>query len=422
MAMFSETAPAAVPVEGQRDYRVASAILMALFFAIGFLTCLNDIIVPHFKAIFTLDYTRAMLIQFSFFTAYFVISGPSGIAVRKLGYKRAIVLGLGVASLGCIGFYPAAVLRSYGLFLAALFVLASGFTLLQVAMNPYVAILGSRETASARLTLTQAFNSLGTFIAPFFGAAFILSPVETSDHTDAARSVEIPYLAFAAVLAAMGCALWLFRLPHARPDEEASTGESLWSHAPLVFGTIAIFVYVGAEVAIGSLLVSFLHEASAGGIDAQTAARCVAIYWGGAMVGRFIGAFVLRSWSPSRVLAGFAGMALALVGTTILLGAGRGAMATILCVGLFNSIMFPTIFTLAIDGLGARTGEGSGVLCMAIVGGAIVPVLEGAVADHVGVHVAFVVPLVCYAYIVWYGLHGSTMRFRPRGEGKPAAG
>jgi MFS transporter, FHS family, L-fucose permease len=418
MVMMSETAPLAD--EPQRDYRGAAGLLMALFFAIGFLTCLNDIIVPHFKAIFALDYTRAMLIQFSFFTAYFVVSGPSGIAVRKLGYKRAIVLGLGVASLGCLGFYPAAVFRSYNLFLAALFVLASGFTLLQVAMNPYAAILGSRETASSRLTLTQAFNSFGTFLAPFFGAALILSPVEASDHTDAARTVEVPYLAFAAVLAAMGCALALFKLPDARPDEDVASGESIWSHAPLVLGAGAIFVYVGAEVSIGSILVSFLREASSGGIDAKTAARCVSIYWGGAMVGRFVGAAVLRTWAPSRVLALFAGVALFLVGATIL-GSGRAAMASILCVGLFNSIMFPTIFTLAIDGLGSRTGEGSGVLCMAIVGGAIIPVIEGAVADRIGVHAAFLVPLVCYAYIAWYGLVGSKMRFRQRSEGGTAA-
>ena len=413
MAILTETA-APVGVAYQREHRGAVGVLMALFFAIGFLTCLNDIIIPHFKAIFALDYTRAMLIQFSFFAAYFVVSVPSGIAVRRLGYKNAILLGLGVAALGCFGFFPAAILRSYVLFLAALFVLASGFTLLQVAVNPYAAILGTRETASSRLTLTQAFNSLGTTIAPLIGSAFILAPEggSAADPAAAAHSVEAPYLAFAAVLVAMAGALALFRLPEARPEEDRDArGESVWSHGPLVLGAVAIFVYVGAEVAIGSILVSFMREPSIGAVDAQTAARCISFYWGGAMIGRFTGSAVLRAWPPPRVLATAGAVAFLLVGATIL-GTGRAAMFTILAVGLFNSIMFPTIFTLAIAGLGPRTGEGSGVLCMAIVGGAIIPVIEGAVADRVGVHTAFLVPLVCYAYIVWYGVAGSKVRFR----------
>ena len=425
MAMLSETAPLGVGHADHKDHRGASTVLMALFFAIGFLTCLNDIIIPHFKAIFALDYTRAMLIQFSFFAAYFVVSAPSGIAVRKLGYKRAIVLGLAVAALGCFAFYPAAILRSYGLFLGALFVLASGFTILQVAANPYAAILGSPETASSRLTLTQAFNSLGTTLAPLVGSALILSPAgsEVAGGEGTAHSVVAPYLAFAAVLVAMSAALALFRLPETRPEASADRepGESVWSHAPLVLGAVAIFVYVGAEVAIGSILVSFLREPGIGAIDAKTAARCISFYWGGAMIGRFAGALVLRAWPPARVLATVAGVAFALVGATILV-TGPAAMFTILAVGLFNSIMFPTIFTLAIDGLGERTGEGSGVLCMAIVGGAIVPVVEGAVADRAGVHLAFLVPLVCYAYIVWYGLAGSKARFRRRGEAARVTG
>jgi FHS family L-fucose permease-like MFS transporter len=403
------------------DHRAASAVLMALFFAIGFLTCLNDIIVPHFKDLFALDYTRAMLIQFSFFAAYFVVSAPSGMAIRKLGYKNAIVLGLAVAALGCFGFYPAAALRSYPLFLAALFVLASGFTLLQVAANPYVAILGRKETASSRLTLTQAFNSLGTTVAPLIGSALILSPGigGTADRAVAARSVQAPYLVFAATLILMSAALVLFRLPDARPSEGRAAGASVWSHAPLVLGALAIFVYVGAEVAIGSLLVSFLRDPSIGAIDTKTAARCISFYWGGAMVGRFVGSALLRVVPPASVLVAFASAAFGLVGATILFS-GPAAIVTILFVGLFNSILFPTIFTLAIDGLGDRTGEGSGILCMAIVGGAIVPVVEGAVADRAGLHVAFVVPLVCYAYIAWYGTVGWRMRFRsarsPEGE------
>jgi FHS family L-fucose permease-like MFS transporter len=411
--MISESATAVRASTPPADHRVAGGVLMALFFAIGFLTCLNDLVVPHFKAIFALDYTQAMLIQFSFFTAYFVASAPSGFAVRRLGYKRSILLGLTVAAAGCAGFCGAAALRSYGLFLASLFVLASGFTLLQVAANPYVAILGPKETASSRLTLTQAFNSLGTTLAPLVGAVFLVSADAGAAGPPSTRSVQLPYLAFASVLVVMTVALRAFRLPEARAERTAHGGRSVWSHAPLAFGALAIFVYVGAEVAIGSLLVSFLREPSIGAIDGPTAARCVSLYWGGAMIGRFAGAALLRRWPPPRVLAAFACAAFALVGAAIALH-GPVAMAAILSVGLFNSIMFPTIFTLAIDGLGERTDDGSGVLCMAIVGGALVPVLEGAVADRVGVQAAFAVPLVCYAYIAWYGLVGSRMRFGGR--------
>jgi FHS family L-fucose permease-like MFS transporter len=413
MVTFTDTAAPVAVGQQRQEYRAAAAVLMALFFAIGFLTCLNDIIIPHFKTVFALNYTRAMLIQFCFFTAYFVVSPPAGFAVRRLGYKNSILIGLAVAALGCFLFYPAAVLRSYGVFLAAFFILASGFTVLQVAVNPYAAILGSPETASSRLTLTQAFNSLGTAIAPYFGSRVILSSVtsEAGDPAAAAKSVQAPYLAFAAILVVMMVALALFRLPDARAEESARGGESVWSHAPLVFGAIGIFVYVGAEVSIGSILVNFLSQPSVLAVDATTAATYVTYYWGGAMVGRFVGSAVLRAVSPSRVLAVFAAVAIALVGATILLS-GPVAMVTILAVGLFNSIMFPTIFTLAIDGLGQRTGEGSGILCMAIVGGAIIPVIEGYVADHASVHLAFIVPLICYGYIVWYGLVGSKMAFK----------
>jgi FHS family L-fucose permease-like MFS transporter len=375
--------------------RAASGVLMALFFAIGFLTCLNDIVIPHFKAIFELDYTRAMLIQFSFFTAYFLVSPPAGFLLRKVGYQRGIVLGLGTAAVGCIGFYPAASLRSYVLFLGALFVLAAGFTILQVAANPYVALLGKKETASARLTLTQAFNSLGTTIAPLVGSQVILSARTT-------RSVQTPYLVFAASLFVMCLAIAALRLPAMKPAKVE--GKGAWAHRPLVLGAIGIFVYVGAEVAIGSFLVSFLTDT--GGIDETRAARFVSFYWGGAMVGRFLGAYVLRRYKPGRVLAAFALAAFVLVSATIVFS-GPVAMVTILLVGLFNSIMFPTIFTLAIAGLGENTGQGSGILCMAIVGGAIVPVVQGALADRAGVHLAFLVPAACYAYIAWYGLRGS---------------
>jgi FHS family L-fucose permease-like MFS transporter len=407
MALISEltATPATTTAESQPTtaLRGAQVTMMALFFAIGFLTCLNDIIVPHFKAMFALDYTRAMLVQLCFFTAYFVVSPPAGAIIGKLGYRRGIAVGLAVAAVGCVGFVPAALLRSYPIFLASLFVLAGGFTILQVAANPYVAILGDRASSSSRLTLTQAFNSLGTTIAPLLGASFITS----SEGAAAAHGLIPPYVAFAVVLALMSFGLFASHLPDATPEKSAAPeGESIWSHKPLLFGVIGIFVYVGAEVSIGSMLVSFLREPSVGGLDAATAARCVAFYWGGAMVGRFAGTPILRKLSPGRVLAGCAAMALLLVAATVAAN-GFVAMGTILAVGLFNSIMFPTIFTLAIAGLGG-TSRGSGALCMAIVGGAIVPVIQGFVADHEGVHLSFVVPLVCYAYIAWYGLSGST--------------
>ncbi len=386
--------------------RVASGVLIGLFFVIGFLTCLNDIIVPHFKAIFELDYTRATLIQFSFFTAYLVISPPAGFLIRKLGYRRAIIVGLAVAGVGCLGFYPAASLRSYELFLGALFVLASGFTLLQVAANPYVAVLGSAETASSRLTLTQAFNSVGTTIAPLIGSWLILPSVSEGAAGTSMRSVQLPYLAFAAILVAMAVSLAVMRLPEARPEEELTGSKSAWSHPSLVLGAVGIFMYVGAEVAIGSFLVSFLRDPSVAGLDAQTAARGLSFYWGGAMVGRFVGAVALRKWPPRYVLAAVAVAALSLI-TVSVESTGGVAMVTILAVGLFNSIMFPTIFTLAIEGLGDATGQGSGILCMAIVGGAVLPVIMGAVADRFGVHLAFVVPMVSYVYIGWYGALGS---------------
>jgi FHS family L-fucose permease-like MFS transporter len=409
--------PAAKAPSDMRSRRLASGVLIGLFFVIGFLTCLNDIVIPHFKSIFELDYTRATLVQFSFFAAYFVISPPSGMLIRRWGYKRAIVVGLATAASGCVGFYPAAATRSYPLFLGSLFVLASGFTLLQVAANPYVAVLGPQETASSRLTLTQAFNSVGTTIAPVVGSLLILPPTDlgatASDaaRLEATRSVQLPYLAFAGVLVAMTVALSLMKLPEVRPEAAGRVGSSAWSHAPLVFGTIALFLYVGAEVSIGSFLVSFLRDPSVVGIDARSAARGLSFYWGGAMVGRFLGAGALRRWSPRYVLAAAGGIALLLVASTVALS-GRPAMVTILSVGLFNSIMFPTIFTLAIEGLGDRTGQGSGILCMAIVGGAILPVVQGAVADRAGVHLAFLVPMASYAYIAWYGLAGAVPRVR----------
>ena len=407
---------------GKPTYLGSLSILTSLFFIWGFITCLNDILIPHLKAVFTLSYAQAMLIQFCFFTAYFVVSVPSGYLVEKIDYKGGIIAGLAIAGSGCLLFYPAAGLRSYPLFLGAFFVLASGITLLQVAANPYVTVLGPAETASSRLTLTQAFNSLGTTLAPYFGALFILSSaVKSADQVkllDAeqltiyqateAAAVQNPYLFLAAVLFLMAAAFAMLKLPKIVPQTQATTtvpveaGGSAWHYPHLVLGAIAIFVYVGGEVSIGSFMVNFLGEANIAGLSEQEAGKYVSFYWGGAMVGRFVGSAVMQKIRPGKVLMFNALAAASLVLATIL-GSGPMAMVTILAVGLCNSIMFPTIFSLALTGLGKHTGQGSGILCAAIVGGAILPLVQGVLADHIGIQHAFFVPLLCYLYIAFYG-------------------
>lgn len=403
-----------------RAYTGALSILTSLFFIWGFITCLNDILIPHLKAVFTLSYFQAMLVQFCFFTAYFVVSVPSGLLVEKIGYKGGIVAGLTIAGLGCLLFYPAAGLHAYPLFLTAFFVLASGITLLQVAANPYVTVLGPAETASSRLTLTQAFNSLGTTLAPYFGALLILSTAVKSpdeiSHFDAeqlsayqaaqAAAVQNPYLFLAAVLFALAAVFALFRLPEiaAEADQgwDAAGQGSAWQYPHLVLGALAIFGYVGAEVAIGSFMVSFLGLPEIAGLAEQDAGKYVSFYWGGAMLGRFIGATVMRVLRPGAVLAFNAVAAGVLVLTAMSAGGGL-AMWSLLAVGLCNSIMFPTIFSLALAGLGRHAGQGSGILCAAIVGGAIVPVLQGLLADRLGIQLALGLPVVCYLYIAYYG-------------------
>jgi MFS transporter, FHS family, L-fucose permease len=399
--------------EQGRTFTGALIVLTSLFFMWGLITSLNDILIPHLKAAFELTYVQVMLIQFCFFGAYFVTSLPSGVLVERVGYKPGIVIGLLIAGLGCVMFYPAASVRSYPFFLGALFVLASGITLLQVAANPYVAILGPPKTASSRLNLTQAFNSLGTTIGPAMGTYLILAAPPSGNAAAEARVVQMPYLGLAATLVAIAVIIALVALPKIEAQRaQAASGSaadndpgSVWSYRPLVLGAIAIFLYVGAEVSIGSVLVNFLQEPQIAGLSAVTAGSYLSLYWGGAMVGRFIGAFVLRYVKPGTVLA-FNAIAVVVLIAVAMLFAGRTAMWAIIAIGLFNSIMFPTIFTLAIDGLGRRTGEGSGVLCMAIVGGAIIPVAMGWIADHASLLYAFTLPLVCYLYIAYYGRKG----------------
>ncbi|MGZ0079173.1 L-fucose:H+ symporter permease [Methylomonas sp. YC3] len=405
---------------GRQSYTGSLAILTSLFFIWGFITCLNDILIPHLKAVFTLSYTQAMLIQFCFFTAYFLMSVPSGYLVEKIDYKGGIIVGLAIAGGGCLLFYPAAGLHSYPLFLAAFFVLASGITLLQVSANPYVTVLGDPHTASSRLTLTQAFNSLGTTLAPYFGALFILSnAVKSAEEIkllDAeqlsayqaaeAAAVQNPYLCLAAVLFFMAAVFAMLKLPKINQQAEATgpnaVDGSAWHYSHLLLGAVAIFVYVGGEVSIGSFLVNFLGEPHIAGLAEQEAGKYVSFYWGGAMVGRFIGSAVMQKIHPGKVLA-FNALAAAGLVLATMLGSGTLAMLTILAVGLCNSIMFPTIFSLALTGLGRHTGQGSGILCAAIVGGAILPLLQGAFADRIGIQHAFFIPALCYLYIAYYG-------------------
>lgn len=396
---------------GQSNYRFALTSLTSLFFIWGFITCLNDILVPYLKGLFDLSYTQALLIQFCFFSAYFVVSVPAGILVSRIGYQSGIVTGLLIAGAGCLLFYPAAAAHYYPLFLLALFVLAAGITILQVAANPYVSVLGKPETASSRLTMTQAFNSLGTTVAPFFGAWLIFGGMEAPTPGQVTEStVQIPYLMLAAALIVMALVFAFLRLPKlGKKDAEITITGNAWQYRHLVLGALGIFVYVGAEVGIGSFLVSFITQPDIGALEAKTASHYIAWYFGGAMLGRFIGAVVMQYLAPGKVLAFNAICAVLLLAVTITSG-GKLAMFAVLLVGLCNSIMFPTIFSLAIAGLKQHTGQGSGILCLAIVGGAILPLAQAALADNFSVQLAFIIPLLCYVYIAWYGAVGSKPR------------
>lgn len=398
------------------SYTSALSAVTVLFFLWGFITCLNDILIPYLKAIFQLSFAQANLINLCFFGAYFLVSIPAGKLVARLGYKRGMLLGFGVAAIGAFLFYPAAAQRAYGLFLGALFVLASGITLLQVAANPYVAILGPPTSASARLTLTQAFNSLGTTLAPLLGSALILSHLPRLDNATAAASIDVtavqmPYLIIGVVLLFISLLLSRISLPVIAPvaDDDAATGaphRSAWQYRHLLLGVVGIFAYVGAEVAIGSHIVSYVALPDVMGLDATAAGNQVAFYWGAAMVGRFAGAYLLNKFSPALLLALNAAGAVVLVLISINT-MGAVAMWSLLAVGLMNSLMYPTIFTLAVAGLGRHTEEGSGLLCTAIVGGALIPMLFGTIADHSSLRLALLLPVLCYAYIMWYGLRGS---------------
>jgi MFS transporter, FHS family, L-fucose permease len=419
---------AATSTETPSSYAAPLAVVTTLFFMWGFLTCLNDILVPHLKSIFDLNYRQVMLVQFAFFGAYFLFSIPSAKVIDWIGYQRSMVLGLLIMGLGAFLFVPAASAPSYPLFLFALIVLAAGITCLQVAANPYVTVLGKPETASSRLNLTQAFNSLGTFLAPFFGGLLILSAAPKAideiralapDALQAYRlheaaTVKSPYVGLGIALVVLAIAIGSFKLPKI-PQAQHQIGEkvndSIWRHPNLILGAIGIFVYVGAEVAIGSFLVNYFTQPEIGGLTEKAAASFVAFYWGGAMVGRFIGSGLLQKMKTGRLL-GICSICAAALVTISMLGTGHFAMWSIILVGFFNSIMFPSIFTLGVAELGPLTGDGSGVMIMAIVGGALIPLAQGAIADRIGIHHAFFLPVICYLYILFFALSGS----RPNSE------
>jgi FHS family L-fucose permease-like MFS transporter len=388
----------------------------------GLLTALNDVLIPHLKALYTLTYVQAMLVQFCFFGAYFLVSLPAGMLIKKIGYQNGAVAGLVIAAAGCALFYPASN-SGYLLFLLGFFVLAAGITILQVAANPYVTVLGDSHTASSRLTLTQAFNSLGTTVAPTLGGILILSgsvlgvtelaqlpaAQQIAYRAAQAASVQGPYLALAGALLVLALMFAFARLPkisHAddgAPHVEAAARRSALAHPHLLMGAIGIFLYVGGEVSIGSFLINFLGEPGVAALTPAAAAHYVSYYWGGAMVGRFVGFAVMRFVSPGKALAFNAASSIVLVLVAIF-GHGQVAMWAILAVGLCNSIMFPTIFSMALHQLGKFTGQASGILCMAIVGGAIVPFAQGLLADTIGLQWSFVVPAACYTFILYFGL------------------
>ncbi len=407
-----------VQSERSESYVLPMVLMVSLYFSIGFITALNDILIPHFKLLFSLDNVHALLVQFCFFGAYFVMSLPSGKIVSRIGYKQGIIVALCTMGVGLLLFVPASIVISYPVFLFALFVVGSGLALLQVAINPYVGALGKPESAAARLNLCGGLNSLATTIAPKVGAAFIFIAAGATA-AELARSVRVPYVILAAFTFLVAIVTYFVHLPELieKPTEGLTDGGSAWQFIHLRLGAIAIFTYVGAEVAIGSILINFLGQPSMGGLSHAAAAGYVSLYWGGAMVGRFVGAYALIYIRAERALAAVAASALILVATTIF-GHGHIAMWAIVSCGLFNSVMWPCIFPLSLKGLGRFTGQGSGILVTMIVGGAIIPVVQGWLADKFGYQPSFIIVLLCYTYLIYFALSGYKLR-QPRYDSLP---
>ena len=429
-------------MSSNKSYKSALVFLTTLFFLWGFITVLVDSLVPRLKDVFEMSYAKTVLVQFAFFTAFFVVSVPAGAILSKIGYRKGIVLGLIIMALGCLLFYPAAEFRNFTIFLIGYFTLAGGITVLQVAANPYVALLGSEEGASSRLNLSQAFNSLGTTIAPVVGALFLLSDsVKTSEEINAlstmekvdyyaaeAATVQTPFLLIATFIGVLAVVFAFIKLPKVMQESPKGGYLSLLKNRLMLMGALGIFLYVGAEVAIGSFLVNYFDDMNLAVIVAENdtmmnIANTIAstfnktfsnsdpksllgifiiFYWGGAMIGRFVGAYLTKIIAPGKVLSIFALLAILMIIVSINTQ-GLLSMWSILAVGLFNSIMFPTIFTLTLEGLGELKAQASGLLCMAIVGGAIIPFVFGSLIDSFGFKTAFILTLICYGYIVYFG-------------------
>jgi len=406
--------------ESKRESALTSAgylgpfiIVTTLFFIFGFITTLNMALVPHLRSIFKLDYAWAMLAESAFFLAYFVFSSPSSKLIEWIGYKRTMVVSLFVQVVGCLLFIPAAKLVNFPLFLTAVFVVGAGVTALQTSANPYVAILGPEHSAPVRLTLAQAFNSIGAAIAPIVGGAFILS--DTGKHESAAQiasTVRGPYLLIAAGLLLLGLAVAFMHLPHIEQTQEfrpAKEGDpilsrSIWSYRHTVLGALGIFLYVGVEVGLASIAVNYFKLEGMSSLE--TASFLVSLYWFGAMVGRLLGSWILTKFKAGRLVAIFASCGAVLLVVSMLSHGPTAIWSLVLC-GFFNSIQFPNVFALGIVGLGPLTSKGSGLIMTAVVGGAVIPYLIGALADKVGIQGAFVLPMACYLYIAWYGMWGS---------------
>lgn len=389
----------------KKNYTPALITLGVLYFMMGLITCLNDTLVPFFKGGFNLSYAESSLVQFYFFLTYGIMSIPAGKIVSKIGYKHGMVLGFSIAAFGAVLFFPASILHIYALFLTALFIVAIGIVILQVAANPYVTILGPARTASSRLTLIQGVGSIGTTVAPILGAYFILSRITETASSDA---VKYPYLIIAAVLVIIAISVSKLKLPIIKSDDSEASVEmveskSIFSYRNLNFGSIAIFVYVGAEVSIGTFLTNYISEILK--IQIADANTFVAFYWGSMVVGRLLGAVILKTLKPSYMLSFCAVMCIALIGVS-LNSAGYLAVWSMIAVGLFNSVMFAIIFSLSINGLGKNTTQASGILSTAIVGGAIISYSQGLLIDNYSWTLAFLLPVFCYIYILFFGISG----------------
>jgi len=406
-----------IPPQKKTGYKAAFMLMSTLFFVWGAIVSLNDILIPHLKSLFHMNYTETMLIQFCYFGAYFTMAVPASMVIGKIGYKKGIVLGLCVVGIGCLVFLPAAYLISYGLFLFGLFIMATGNVFLQVVGNPYVSILGAPETASSRLNLAQGINSLATTLAPLAGAYLILGKFESS--AAHAASVQGPYLGLAVFVFIIAAVFAVIKLPIIKNTSSPSgqTEGNVLKFRQLRLGVIALTLYVGAEVSIGSFIVSYLGQPYVAGLPEQAAAKYIPLYWGGLMIGRFAGSAILQKFSAQKVLAIAAVAALFFVAITILTQ-GAVSMWAMLMVGLFNSIMWSNIFALSIDGLGDLTIKASGILVMAPVGGAILPLLQGVLADipFIGIHYSYMLPLLCYLFIMYYGIDGYKSRAMKKAE------